>query len=534
MTTRSTFGPPARSVRLLTALTLALAGCGGGASYLRASGGAAAAMAPEEPNREAYARVDPSGFRDVAANPRSTFSVDVDTASYSNVRRFLLGENRLPPEDAVRLEEMVNYFRYDLPVRPSGEHPVATYTEVHPCPWNPEHHLLQVALTTDRLDLHDVPPRNLVFLLDVSGSMSDPNKLPLLQEGLALLTETLRPQDRVAIVVYAGASGLVLPPTSGAERGRILEALQTLSAGGSTNGAAGIELAYRTARESFVAGGINRVILATDGDFNVGPSSEGELTRIIERERQSGVFLTVLGLGTGNLQDARMEALADRGNGNYAYIDTLHEARRVLVQEAGGTLVTVAQDVKIQLELNPARVARYRLLGYENRLLRDEEFLDDQRDAGEIGAGHQVVAFYELVPVGAPDADVRAGVPPLRYGASQDAAAPPAPPQPTSPDATELAFVRVRYQPPGGGPSRELAQPIEPVAPGARPSESFRFGSAVAAFALWLRRDPLQQPDLAAVRSWAAGALGADPHGDRRELLTLIDRARGLALVAAE
>ncbi|MEO0322794.1 MAG: VWA domain-containing protein [Myxococcota bacterium] len=478
---------------------------------------------PEPADREGYARIDASPFIDTRQDPRSTFSVDVDTASYANVRRFLLGERRRPPADAVRLEEMVNYFRYASGQAPPREHPVAVDVEVRACPWNTDHELLRVGLRTAPLGLDGGPPRNLTFLLDVSGSMGSPDKLPLLKRSLALLTHDLREQDRVAMVVYAGASGLVLPPTSGSERGTILAALDRLQAGGSTAGAAGLELAYRTAREGFQRGGINRVILATDGDFNVGPSSEGELTRLIEEHRRSGVFLTVLGFGRGNLQDARMEALADRGNGNYAYVDSLAEARKVLVREAGGTLVTVAQDVKLQLEMNPARVARHRLLGYENRRLAHRDFRDDTKDAGEMGAGHEVTAFYEIVPVGAPDAASGDDVPGLRY--QEDAPAPG--PDPSG--GSELAFVRVRYQPPGGGEGRELSVPV--ASPSAEAlampgSEAFRFGAAVAGFALALREDPVARPSLSALRTLAAGAVGDDPHGERRELLRMIDVAR--------
>ena len=540
-------------------------GCGGGApdrggvAESASTGGAMPmAMAPEEAplDRDSYARVDASTFRSVETHPRSTFSADVDTASYSNVRRFLLQEERLPPADAVRIEEMVNYFRYAYP-EPEGDSPFGFHTEVRRAPWNEDHLLVQLGLATRPLDMGQAPPRNLVFLLDVSGSMNAPDKLGLLKRGLALLTQELRPNDSVSIVVYAGASGLLLPPTSGEDRGAILDVLDQLRAGGSTNGGEGIELAYRVAEESFVEGGINRVILATDGDFNVGVSSEGALTRLIEEKRESGVFLTVLGFGRGNLQDDRMEALADRGNGNYAYIDSLAEARRVLVREAGSTLVTVASDVKIQVEFNPAQVSRYRLLGYENRVLRDEDFLDDTRDAGEIGAGHQVTAFYEVVPVGAPDADAQEGeVHPLRYGGEgQEAGAGAQQAAPmereggaagegaTAEDATaedaaaedaaadELLYLRVRYKEPGESESRELSQPLAAPADealDAEPSRAFRFGSAVVAFGLVLRDDPLTQPDLAASRQAAEAALGQDPHGDRRQLVEMMRAAETL------
>ncbi|MEM1416864.1 MAG: von Willebrand factor type A domain-containing protein [Myxococcota bacterium] len=479
-------------------------------------------LAPPRPvSREGYRHVDVSPFVTTAADARSTFAIDVDTASYTNVRRHLLREDRLPPPDAVRLEEMVNYFRYEGR-RPAGAHPVGPEAEVRVCPWNAEHLLMRVALRTAPLPTSETPPRNLVFLVDVSGSMAAPFKLALVRQGLTALVGELRAQDRVAIVVYAGASGVVLPPTPGDRRRTIRRALARLEAGGSTHGAAGIELAYQLARASFHEGGVNRVILATDGDFNVGPSSEGELVRLIERERASGVFLTVLGVGFGDFQDAHMEALADHGNGNYAYIDSLREAKRVLVREASATLVTVAQDVKIQVELNPTHVARHRLLGYENRLLAHQDFRNDARDAGEVGAGHQVTAFYELVPWSASDAR-GPDVPASRYQRAQAAS--------TAAHDAEIAFVRVRYQRPRGSRGRELALPVPRPAPAAlraTPSDAFRFGSAVAGFALWLREDPLAKPNLRALRLQATGSLGPDPHGLRAELLAMMGRAERL------
>jgi Ca-activated chloride channel family protein len=373
---------------------------GHGAAAMRAAPMKLMSAAPAQDwNTEAYAHIAESEFMNVRDQALSTFSVDVDTASYSNVRRFLR-EGRLPPADAVRIEELVNYFDYDYP-EPQANEPFGIYAEVSDCPWNAEHRLVHLGIQARHIEQQSVPPRNLVFLIDVSGSMQDPNKLPLLKNGLSLLARNLRSQDRISMVVYAGSSGLVLPSTTGAHQNQVLEALSRLEAGGSTNGAAGIELAYAEAQRNFIKGGVNRVILATDGDFNVGPSSEGELVRIIEEKRKSGVFLTVLGFGTGNLQDSRMEQLADKGNGNYAYIDTLDEAQKVLVRESGATLVTVAKDVKLQVEFNPAHVASYRLVGYENRTLAARDFNDDKKDAGEIGAGHTVTALYEIVPVGA-------------------------------------------------------------------------------------------------------------------------------------
>ena len=347
--------------------------------------------------REGYDRIYENEFMAVGANPLSTFGIDVDRASYSNVRRFIQG-GQLPPADAVRIEELINYFTYDLP-NPEGPDPFSVQTEVGPAPWNPMHRLVRIGIQGRRIDTEELPPSNLVFLVDVSGSMQPANKLPLLKLALRMLVNQMRPQDRVAIVVYA-AAGLVLDPTSGEEKGTILEALSRLEAGGSTAGGAGLRLAYDVARRHHMEGGNNRVILATDGDFNVGPSSDSEMIRLIEQRRDEGTFLTVLGFGTGNLQDAKMEQIADHGNGNFAYIDSAHEARKVLVREFGGTLYTIAKDVKLQVEFNPARVQAYRLIGYENRMLAAEDFNDDRKDSGDLGAGHTVTALYEIIPTG--------------------------------------------------------------------------------------------------------------------------------------
>ena len=355
---------------------------------------------PAQPefNREGYDRITDNPFLSITENPLSTFSVDVDTASYSNLRRFL-NAGTLPPKDAVRIEEMINYFTYDYP-DPEGEHPFSFHAEVAQAPWAPAHRLLKVGLKGREMAWEQRPSSNLVFLLDVSGSMQPDNKLPLLKSALRLLIERLGENDRVAIVVYAGASGLILPSTSGDQQRPLLAALDRLEAGGSTHGSSGIQLAYAMAVANFIPGGINRVILATDGDFNVGVTDQGSLTRLIQEKAQSGVFLTVLGFGMGNYQDSTLEKLADQGNGNYAYIDTLGEARKVLVEEIHSTLVTIAQDVKIQIEFNPLQVEAYRLVGYENRLLAPEDFNDDTQDAGEIGAGHTVTALYEIIPAG--------------------------------------------------------------------------------------------------------------------------------------
>ena len=472
---------------------------------------------------EEYALVRENPFRDPSLHPLSTFGIDVDPASYANVRRFL-SEGRLPPQDAVRIEELVNYFDYEYP-SPSGEHPFSVTTEVAPAPWNPAHRLVHVGLQGRRVAEEDLPPANLVFLLDVSGSMADYNKLPLVKTALRMLVERLREEDRVAIVVYAGAAGLVLPSTSGANRGAILEALEKLDAGGSTAGGQGIRLAYRVARESFRQGGNNRVILATDGDFNVGASSDAELVRLIERERADGIALSVLGFGTGNVKDARMEQLANRGNGNYAYIDGAQEARKVLVEEMGGTLLTIAKDVKVQVEFNPAAVQAYRLIGYENRLLAAEDFADDTRDAGELGAGHSVTALYEVVPVGAPSP--ARGADRLRYQQNL--------PTRRAAAGGELLHVKLRYQPPQGGASRLIEQPVRDRATAAAASADFRFAAAVAEWGLLLRGSEFRAgASHEQVLDLARGALGDDPHGYRREFVKLVEDSRRIAAVASD
>jgi Ca-activated chloride channel family protein len=466
---------------------------------------------------EAYDLIRDNPFLAAAQNPLSTFSIDVDTASYANVRRFLV-QGQLPPKDAVRIEELLNYFRYDYP-EPSGETPFSVSTEVAPCPWRPEHRLVLVGLRGRSIEDAAVPPRRLTFLLDVSGSMSSPDKLPLLKQAMALLVEGLREQDKVAIVVYAGSSGLVLPPTSGDRQAEIRAALASLEAGGSTAGGAGIELAYRVAAEMREPGAINRVLLATDGDFNVGVTSIGALARLIEEKRQGGVFLSVLGFGQGNLKDATMEMLADRGNGNYSYIDSEAEARKVLVSEAGATLVTIAKDVKIQVEFNPRHVAGYRLVGYENRMLRAEDFADDRKDAGEIGAGHTVTALYEVVPAGLP-LD-RPGAPPLKY--QQAPALCPAS------SSGELLTVKLRYKDPEGARSRLLATTVG-AASQAGASERLRFASAVAAFGMLLRESEHRgRADWPMVLELAREGKGKDAEGYRAEFLQLAERAATLS-----
>ncbi|MFT3694876.1 MAG: von Willebrand factor type A domain-containing protein [Kofleriaceae bacterium] len=468
-------------------------------------------------NTEAYARIDENAFQAVSQHPLSTFGADVDTASYSNTRRFLK-TNQLPPKDAVRLEEMINYFHYDLPAPPKDQ-PFSITAEVGQSPFNSNYQLVRIALASAKIDDAKVPPRNLTFLIDVSGSMEEPNKLPLLKNALNLLVETLRPEDKVAMVVYAGNSGLVLPPTSGREKSAIRGAIQQLEAGGSTNGAAGIQLAYETAAKSFVKGGINRVILCTDGDFNVGVTSEGDLTRLIEEKREHGVFLTALGFGMGNYKDTTMQKLADRGNGNYAYIDTISEARKVLVKEAGATLVTVAKDVKLQIEFNPSQVAGYRLIGYEKRILEDKDFNDDKKDSGDMGAGHNVTAMYEIIPAGqeVPGSKVDA----LKYQktSTQQAGA-----------SDELMTVKVRYKQPDGKTSKLLSQPVKQAhTPLAQTSIDFRFAVAVAGFGMMLRESP-NRGNLSwdEVQKLADGSVGPDAEGYRRELTQLVKIAAKL------
>ncbi len=473
------------------------------------------APAPTAPfNTETYDRIEDNTFRRVADAPLSTFSIDVDTASYANVRRFL-NEGTLPPADAVRIEELINYFHFDY-ADSTDRAPFGITTEVAACPWNAKHTLALIGLQAKRLPAGQTPPRNLVFLLDVSGSMTPANKLPLVRTAMKMLAETLTAKDRVAIVVYAGASGLALPATPGDRVRDIQDAISSLTPGGSTNGAAGIQLAYQIASQNFIKGGINRVILATDGDFNVGVASQGELVRLIEEKRASGVYLSVLGVGEGNLKDSTMEKLADAGNGNYSYLDSLHEARRVLIAEAGSTLVTVAKDVKIQVEFNPATVGAYRLVGYENRLLQSEDFNNDRKDAGDMGAGHSVTALYEIAPPGEPIDTPN--VDPLKY---QSPAQPP-----SAGRSTELMTVKVRYKDPDGDASRLFSRAVGSKTTAAH---NLGFAAALAEFGMLLRGSAFTQD-----ATWE-GALqlaranrGEDPDGYRAEFCRLIDLAASL------
>ncbi len=466
----------------------------------------------DEFDTEAYDRIDENAFLIPADAALSTFSIDVDTASYANVRRFLV-DGALPPPDAVRIEEMLNYFSYTYP-EPEGDVPFSVTTEVAGCPWQEEHRLVRIGLQARHIDNKDVPPRNLVFLLDVSGSMASADKLGLLKRALPLLVDNLRAQDTVSIVVYAGASGVVLRPTEGTDGATIRGAISRLAAGGSTNGGEGIQLAYSLARENFREGAINRVILGTDGDFNVGVTNRGELTRLIEKEREDGIFLTVLGFGRGNLQDAQMEEIADRGNGNYHYIDSISEARKVLVHEAGGTLVTVAKDVKIQVEFNPAHVAAYRLIGYENRMLEARDFNDDKKDAGEIGAGHSVTALYEIVPPGA--STLEKDVDDLRYQTGRT-------PTPAA-NSDELMTVKLRYKQPRGTESKLISYAVRDTGSAWQAaSGDFRFAASVAAFGMVLRKSEHRGgADYDMVRTLARDALGQDTHGYRAEFVKLV------------
>ncbi|KRG70888.1 vWA domain-containing protein [Pseudoxanthomonas dokdonensis] len=472
-------------------------------------------LGPAAVNRENYAEQQDNPVHRTREQPLSTFSIDVDTGSYSNVRR-MLRQGQRPPSDAVRAEEFINYFDYGHPAPASPAQPFRVTTELAPAPWNRQRQLLMIGIKGYDVDKRTLPASNLVLLLDTSGSMQATDKLPLLKQALALLVPQLRAQDRVSIVVYAGSAGLVLPPTPGDQHGRILAALDRLEAGGSTNGGDGIALAYATARQAFIAGGSNRIILATDGDFNVGTVSQDALETLVADQRKSGIALTTLGFGQGNYNDQLAEQLADVGDGNHAYIDTLQEARKVLVDEMQSTLLTIARDVKIQIEFNPATVAEYRLIGYQNRLLADEDFSNDKVDAGDIGAGHEVTALYEITPVGS--SAMR--LPPLRYANHAE---------PTG-STSELAHLRLRYKLPDQSRSRLIETPISTASLTRQPSESFRFASAVAAYADLLRGGAhIDQWRWNDVADAARAARGRDPFGLRAEMLQLVDQAHALA-----
>jgi Ca-activated chloride channel homolog len=468
-------------------------------------------------NTENYTRIVENPYADPLKTPYSTFSIDVDAASYANMRRFI-NDGQMPPADAIRTEELVNYFDFNYP-QPTGEDPFSITTEVATCPWNAAHQLVHIGLQGKEIPTENLPASNLVFLIDVSGSMEEPNKLPLVQQSLSMLTNELRPQDRVAIVVYAGAAGLVLPSTPGDRRGDILEALENLKSGGSTAGGAGIQLAYKVAKENFVTGGNNRVILASDGDFNVGMHSDGEMERLIEHERESGVFLTVLAYGTGNYQDAKMQLLADKGNGNHAYIDNIMEANKVLVHEFGGTLFTIAKDVKIQVEFNPTEVKAYRLIGYENRLLAAEDFNNDQKDAGELGSGHTVTALYELIPAGS--SEMIGSVDATKYQT-------PTASNRVASKLGELFQVKFRYKQPDGNESKLITR-VQPTSTRtfASASEDFRWSAAVAEFSAILRQSEfLGDANYGQVIETAQAAIGRDTEGYRQEFVGLVKRTQ--------
>jgi Ca-activated chloride channel family protein len=468
-------------------------------------------------NTESYARVEENPFLSPKQEPLSTFSIDVDTASYSNVRRFL-AERSAPPKDAVRIEELVNYFPYHYPA-PTGSAPFAAHAEVASCPWDPSHRLVQIGLKGHEIAAAGRPPSNLVFLVDVSGSMFEPNKLPLLKRSMGLLVRELDERDHVSMVAYAGNTGLVLPSTSGDHKDNILAAIDHLEAGGSTNGGAGIQLAYKVATSGFIPGGSNRVILATDGDFNVGITNEGDLTRLLEDEARSKVYLTILGFGMGNMKDATMESLAKHGHGTHAYIDSLNEARKVLVEEMTGSLVTIARDVKIQVEINPARVAAYRLMGYEHRLVSAADFNNDQKDGGDIGAGLTVTALYEVVPVGVPV--VLSSVDPLRYAAASTSAAS---------GSDELLTLKIRYKQPEGDVSDKLEMAVRDSGASLdQASTDFKFAASVAGFGMLLRDSAYKgSSSYAQVEALGAQGRGADEGGYRSEFLRLVHQAARL------
>jgi len=464
-------------------------------------------------NTEDYDKITENSFLRSLDKPVSTFSIDVDAASYSNLRRFI-DNGQAPPKDAVRIEEMINYFDYTYP-QPTGEDPFAMITEYSDCPWNTDHKLMHIGLQGKEIPKDDLPASNLVFLCDVSGSMSHPNKLPLLQSALKMLVNNLRPEDKVSLVTYAGGTRVVLKPTSGKEKGKIRAAIDGLMAGGGTSGAAGIKLAYQQAQKAFIEGGNNRVIISTDGDFNMGQSSDAELQRLIEKERGSGVFLSVLGYGTGNYKDNKMEKIANNGNGNYAYIDNINEARKVLVTEFGGTLFTIAKDVKLQIEFNPTYVGAYRLIGYENRMLAREDFNDDKKDAGELGAGHTVTAIYEIIPAGVESEFVKS-VDPLKYQNVKE--------KPARKYADELMTLKLRYKQPDGDTSKLITSTVSPEAKSLdQTSDNYRWSATVAGFGMLLRDSEYKQ-DASYEKMIAMGkkATGEDKEGYRAEMIKMM------------
>lgn len=473
-----------------------------------------------EMNTEEYKAFKENRFLSAIDNPLSTFSLDVDAASYGNIRR-MINKGLMPEKDAVRVEEMINYFSYDYP-QPTDGHPVRIVTETTVCPWNKKHQIVRIGVKAKEIPSETLPASNFVFLIDVSGSMDDADKLPLVKSSMKLLVNNLRPKDRVAIVAYAGAAGEVLPSTSASDRQKILDALENLQAGGSTAGGAGIKLAYKIAEKNFIEGGNNRVILCTDGDFNVGVSSSEGLESLIEGKRKSGVFLTVLGYGMGNYKDNKLQTLSEKGNGNHAYIDNLQEANKVLVNEFGSTMYAVAKDVKLQVEFNPNFVNAYRLIGYESRLLNDEDFNDDTKDAGELGAGHTVTALYEIVPIGV-NAPV-GKVDKLKYQQTKNEVS-----MPKLTDSKELLTVKLRYKEPDENKSKKLEVPVLANNLNLNVSEDFNFVMAVAMFGQLLRDSDFKgDATFSKVTQLARKGLGNDANGYRREFVRLVEAVEQL------
>ncbi|ANO48101.1 von Willebrand factor, type A [Flavobacterium columnare] len=469
---------------------------------------------PENKNEESYAEIEENKFENPSVNPLSTFSIDVDNASYTNIRRFINNGQEIP-KDAVRLEEMINYFSYTYP-QPKDNHPFSINTEYSECPWNSNHKLLKIGLQGKKMDKNNLPPSNIVFLIDVSGSMEEENKLPLLKESMKILVKELRPQDKVSMVVYAGAAGMILPPTSGNEKNKIMNALDELTAGGSTAGGEGIELAYKIAEENFIKEGNNRIVLATDGDFNVGASTDKEMELLIERKRKTGIFLTCLGYGMGNYKDSKMETLANKGNGNYAYIDNMQEATRFLGKEFNGSMFTIAKDVKIQIEFNPNQIQSYRLIGYENRKLNDEDFKNDAIDAGELGSGHTVTALYEIIPTG-----VESSYSPtqLKYTSKEGS---------QNLISKELATVKFRYKRPDGEKSIEMIQTVSNLSKPLKISSSdFKFASSVAWFGMKLRDSKyIENKQTEDIIALANKGIHNDLEGYKTEFIRLIKSAK--------
>lgn len=470
-------------------------------------------------NTEEYDNIVENNFLAAIKNPLSTFSIDVDEAAYSNVRRYI-SNGSLPPAGAVRIEEMINYFDYTYP-QPFNDDPFEVITEISDCPWNNQHRLVHIGLQGKTIPVDNLPASNIVFLIDVSGSMEDANKLPLVKASLKMLADQLRSIDKVAIVVYAGNAGLVLPSTAGSDKSVIKEAIENLEAGGSTAGGEGIKLAYAIARKNFIENGNNRIILATDGDFNVGASSDDDLVRMIEKERQSGVYLSILGYGMGNYKDTKMQQLADKGNGNHSYIDNINEARKVLVSEFGSTLFTIAKDVKIQIEFNPAKVEAYRLIGYENRMLAAEDFNDDKKDAGELGSGHTVTALYEVIPVGIQSEFIKP-VDPLKYQSNKIN---------ITYTGSELLTIKLRYKKPQEDNSRLITKPVtDDHISISNASDNFRFAASVASFGMLLRNSAYKQSaTFEDVIALAKNATGKDENGYRSEFIKLVESARLMA-----